>query len=193
MPSKTYNRTEDLVQKIGYPDDTEDEADLQTVLEEAHGQMQGRVGRNFVEDKRVRKQSGGSTFTSDIINEFNLKFSPLLEFDEILLDEHEVLDSSEYTVDKQNGTITIDQSYVDENFYLGQIIRVKYVPIQFKQAELWRAVEIVKNQELVQLEDSEQNALQRNALREAKRIENMINRRAGSGNATDGDIRRGTK
>jgi len=193
MPSKTYNRTEDLMQKIGYPDDTEDEADLQTVLEEAHGQMQGRVGRHFVEDKRVRKQSGGSTFTDDIINEFDLKFAPLLEFDEILLDEHEVLDSSEYTVDKQNGTVTVDQSYVDENFYLGQIIRIKYVPIQFKQAELWRAVEIIKNQEIVQLEDSEQEALQRNALREAKRIENMINRRSGSGNATDGDIRRGTK
>jgi len=193
MPSKTYNRVEDLVQKIGYPDDTEDEADLQVVLEEAHGQVQGRVGRNFVEDKRVRKQSGGSTFTDDIVNEFDLKFAPLLEFDEILVDEHEVLDESEYTVDKQNGTITVDQDYVDENFYLGQIIRIKYTPIQFKQAELWRAVEIVKNQEIIQLEDSEQEALQRNALRKAKRIENMINRRSGSGNATDGDIRRGTK
>jgi len=193
MPSKTYNRTEDLMQKIGYPDDTEDEADLQTVLEEAHGQTQGRVGRHFVEDKRVRKQSCGSTFTDDIINEFDLKFSPLLEFDEILVDEHEVLDSSEYTVDKQNGTVTVDQDYVDENFYLGQIIRIKYTPIQFKQAELWRAVEEAKNQEIIQLEDSEQTALYENALAKAKRIENMINRRSGSGNATDGDIRRGTK
>jgi len=189
MPTKTYNRTEELTDKIGYPDDQEDEADLQAILEEANGQTQATVGREFVEDKRVRKVRGTDTFTSDLVNEFKLK----IEFNEILLDEHEVIDSSNYTVDKQSGKVTIDQSFVDEHLHQQQVIRFTYVPIQFKQIELWRAVEISKNQELIQLEDSEQTQLHRNALRKAKRIENQVNRLAGSGKATDGDVRRGTK
>lgn len=183
MPTETLNRTEDLMQKIGYPDDSEDEADLQVILEQAHQQMQSKVGRNFVETKRVRKQ----VENGDLVNVFDLKFAPIFEIDEILVNRHEVLDDSTYTVDKENGSITIDQSTVDDKLHLGEIFRIKYKPQTFKQIELWRAVEIAKNQEIVQLEDSEQAALNKNALREAKRLENMVNRRAGPGKARDGE------
>lgn len=189
MPSETLNRTEELVDKIGYSDDNTDEADLQAILEEAHQEMQSRVGRYFTEDKRLKK----TVESGDLVNTFSLKFSPVLEVKEILINRNEVLDESNYTVDKQNGEVTIDQSFVDEEMYLGQIIRVKMLPLKFKNIELWRAVSIAKNQEVIQLEDSEENALHRNALRKAKRLENQVNRLSGSGSATDGYVRRGTK
>lgn len=190
MPSKTLNRTEELMDKIGYPDDTEDEADLQVVLEEAHQDMQAGVGRNFVEDKRIRVQA---QHNGELIEEYKLKFSPILEVDRILLNEHEQVDESNYTVDKQNGLVTFDSQFVNEELFREQIVRFEYKPVKFKNIELWHAVHIAKNQELVQLENSEQAALHQNALRRAKRLENQVNRRAGPGNATDGDIRRGTK
>jgi len=188
MPTETLNRTEDLTQKIGYPDDTTDEADLQTILEEAHQQMQSKVGRNFVETQRIKKQASNG----DLVNTIDLKFAPIFEVDEILLRRHEVIDSSNYTVDKEEGRITIDQNFVDDELFQGMILRIEYKPQTFKQIELWRAVEIAKNQDIVQLEDSEQIALNKNALREAKRLENMVNKRSGPGKATDGRVRRGT-
>lgn len=190
MPSETLNRTEDLIQKIGYPDDDVDEADLQVILEEAHQDMIAGVGRNFVEDKRIRVQAQSD---GDLINEYSLKFSPVLKVDQILLNEHEQIDESNYTVDKQNGLVTFDSQFVDDELFKGQIIRYKYKPLKFKNIELWHAVHIAKNQELQALEDSEQLSQYNNALRRAKRLENQVNRRTGPGNATDGDIRRGTK
>lgn len=190
MPSETLNRTEDLMDKIGYPDDTEDEADLQVILEEAHQDMQAGVGRNFVEDKRIRVQAQDN---GELIEEYDLKFTPILEVDRILLNEHEQVDESNYTVDKQNGTVTFDSDFVDEELFKSQIVRFEYKPLKFKDIELWHAVHIAKNQELQALEDSEQLAQYDNALRRAKRLENQVNRRASPGNATDGDIRRGTK
>lgn len=187
MPTETFNRVEDLIQRIGYPDDNTDEADLQNILEEAHQDLTANVGRNFIEDLRVRKTSD-----DEITQDFDLKLTPIFEVDEILLSEHEIVDDSNYTVDKQEGTVTFDQSFVDDELYTGKTLRFKYKPEIFKQIELWRAVEIVKNQEIVQLEDSEQVALNRNALREAKRLENMVNRASGPGTATDGIRRRGT-
>lgn len=179
----SLNDVTDLIEKIGYPDDSTEESELQNVLEHANQQMQSKVGRNFVETKRVRKQ----TKSGDLVNSFDLKFAPIKEVDEIIVNKHEVLDDSTYTVDKENGSITIDQSTVDDKLHLGEIFRIEYKPQIFKQIELWRAVEIAKNQEIVQLEDSEQAALNKNALREAKRLENMANRRAGPGKARDGE------
>ncbi len=190
MPSETLNRTEDLIGKIGYPDGDTDEADLQAILEEAHQDMQAGVGKNFVEDKRIRVQAQDN---GELIEEYDLKFSPIFEIDRILLNEHEQVDESNYTVDKQNGSVTFDSQFVDEELFKSQIVRFEYKPSKFKNIELWHAVHIAKNQELVQLEDSEQNALHDNALRRARRLENQVNRRAGPGNATDGNIRRGTK
>lgn len=189
MPTNTYARVEDLIEKIGYPDDTVDEADLQATLEEAHQQMESRVGRNFTETYRLKKKVD----SGDLVNTINLKFSPILEVEEILVNRYEVLDESNYTVDKQNGQVVIDSQYAEDELSLGEMLRIDYKPDMLKQIELWRAVEIVKNQEIVELEDSEQVALNRNALREAKRLENMVNRRSGPGKARDGDIKRGTK
>lgn len=186
MVTQTFNRTEDLEQKIGYTDDTVDEADLQTVLEEAHQQMQARVGRHFIEDHTVRKTSD-----DELVNELNLKFNPVFEVDEILYSDHEIISDSDYTVDKEKGEITLDSSFVDENLDRGRVLRIKYIPEIFKQVELWRAIEIMKNQEIVELEDSEQAALNTNALQEARRLENMINRRTGPGTSMEKG-RRGT-
>jgi len=185
----TLNDVDDLIEKIGYPDDSTDQGELKRVIEEAHQQMKAQVGRNFVETFRIKKQLP----SGDIVNEIDLQFAPIYELDEILIYRHQVVDESNYTVDLQNGRITIDQSFVDEELSLGETLRIKYKPQIFKQIELWRAVEIIKNQEIVELEDTEQVALNRNALLEAKRLENMVNRRAGPGKARDGDIRRGTK
>jgi hypothetical protein len=178
------------MQKIGYTDDDTDEADLQLILEEAHQDMIAGVGRNFVEDKRIRVQAQDD---GELIEEYDLKFTPILEVDKILLNSHEQVDPSNYTVDKQNGSVTFDSDFVDDHLSKGQIIRFKYKPLKFKNIELWHAVHIAKNQELVQLEDSEQAALHENALRRARRLENQVNTKTGPGNATDGEIRRGTK
>lgn len=185
----SYNDVETLEDKIGYSDDSTSEGELTEVLDAANQQMKARVGRNFIETFRIKKQ----VENGDLVNTIDLKFAPVFEVDEILIDRYEVIDESNYTVDRQEGTIDIDQGFVDDNFYLGQILRIEYKPQIFKQIELWRAIELVKNQEVIQLEDSEENALHRNALREAKRLENMVNRRAGPGKATDGDVRPGTK
>jgi len=186
----SWNDVTDLTNKIGYTDDSTNDGELQQVLEEAHRDAVAGVGRYFVEDKRVRIQAQGS---GNLINEYDLKFASVFEVNKILLNEHEEIDESNYTVDKQNGKISFDQTFLEDHIYRGQIIRFKYQPVKFKDIELWHAVHIIKNQELVQLEDSEQDALHRNALERAKRLENQVNRRAGVGNATDGDIRRGTK
>ena len=188
MPTETLNRVEDLIQRIGYLDDEEDEAELQNILEEAHQDLTANVGRNFIEDLRVRKTSD-----DEITQDFDLKLTPVFEVDEILLSEHEIVDESNYTVDKQEGTVTFDQSFVDDELYTGKTLRFKYKPVRFKDIELWRAVAIAKNQEIVQLEDSESNAQYDNALTRAKRMENQVNRLAGPGSARDGHVRRGTK
>lgn len=190
MPTtEPFNRVEDLVQKIGYSDDSIDEADLQQVLIQGHQMMQSKVGRNFVETKRVVKQLEDG----DLVNTFDLKFAPVLTVDEVRVDRYEVLEESDYTLDKDAGELTINQDVLDDKLSLGEIFRVEYKPEIFKQIELWRAVEIIKNQEIVQLEDTEQVALNKNALREAKRLENMVNRRSGPGSARDGRMKRGTK
>lgn len=184
------NDVETLTDYIGYPDDETSEGELNEILQQAEQDMIAGVGRNFVEDKRIRVQVKDS---GELIEEYDLKFTPIMEVDRILLNEHEQVDESNYTVDKQNGKITFDSEFVDDHLHQGQIIRFEYTPVKFKDIEIWHAVHIAKNQEIVQLEDSEQAALHKNALKRAKRLQNQVNRRTSPGNATDGDVRRGTK
>lgn len=184
------NDVETLIDKIGYPDDETSEGELNEILQQANQDVQSGVGRFFVEDKRVRVQAQDN---GEIVNDFSLKFAPVMEVDRVLLNEHEQVDESNYTVDKENGSVTFNSNFVDEHLFKSQIIRFEYKPKKFKDIELWHAVHIAKNQEIQILEDSEQNAQYDNALRRARRLENQVNRRAGVGNATDGDIRRGTK
>lgn len=184
------NDVETLIDYIGYPSDETSEGELNEILQQANHDMQNGVGKHFVEDKRVRVLSNSD---GELVNEFNLKFGPITEINRVLLNEYEQVSEDKYTLDKSNGTITFDQQFVDEQLFKGQIIRFEYTPSMFKDIELWHAVKIAKNQELIQLEDSEQTGLHDNALKRAKRLENSVNRRASPGNATDGDIRRGTK
>lgn len=189
MPSETYNRVEELIDQAGYPDDQVDEADLQATLERAHNSIQSDVGRHFIEDYRLKRE----TESGDLVNELDLKFGPILEVDEILINNHEVLTDTNYTVDKQNGVITIDSNFAEDELSIGQILRIKYTPIQFKDVELYKAVSLEKNQEIVNLEDSEQTALYRNAEALYRQEVNSVNRMAGPGKARDGRVRRGTK
>jgi len=186
----SLNDTETLIDRIGYPDDDTSEGELQETLDRANRRMQNRVGKHYIEDKTVRVTAESD---GEIVNEFDLDFGPILEVDEILLNQYEVVDESNYTVDKEAGTITFDQNFVDEQLFRKQVIRFKYKPVQFKDIELYRAVALIKNQEIVQLEDTEQTSLYQNAEALARETENEVNRRAGTGTASDGHVRRGTK
>jgi len=141
------NDTTELEKELRTSGNEYTDVDLQRYLEQASQKLNGMVGRRFIERKLIE---------FDEEQDVELDFQDLESFDKVVLvsDNNEVIDPSNYSVDTSTGTVTFDQSYVDDNFYRGLILEFRYVPTIFKTLEVKQAKELVLTQEVTVTGDS---------------------------------------
>lgn len=181
--TETYALPNDIEQKTGYSDDTTTDADLQEVLEEAHRDMEVQVGRHIQEEVTV------TTLDSDgnVPSKYVLDLRPIFKVDRVQVGDVRLQDG-DYTVNKEEGTIEIDSDVVNEYLEKGRSFTVFYVPKHFKDLEVWLAVTILRNQEVIQVEDDQIKAQAKNSETKAAKLRNQLNRKRAAGTVTDGSV-----
>lgn len=125
--------------------------DFDRKLRQANARLKGYVGRNFVERKVIE-------FEDETV--VDLDYQSLESFDKAVNfngEGNEIIDDSNYTVDLENGTVTFDQSYVDDQFFEGLILVFYYIPTVFKHLELDIAVRNVLETQSIGTTDSVTN------------------------------------
>lgn len=181
--TETYALPEDIEKKTGYSDDTTTDADLQETLEEAHRDMEMQVGKHIQEKIYVETLDSNG----EIPRKYRLDLRPVFKVDRVIISGRRISDS-DYSVDKEKGVITLSQSVVDDYLKKGRGFIVRYVPKIMKDLEVWIAVGILRNQEVIQVEDDQIKAQVKNSERKAAKLRNQLNRKRAAGTVTDGNV-----
>ncbi len=188
MPTESFVTPSEVERVVGYSDDATSEIDLQSFIEEAHREMTMKVGR-FVDERVVTNLVNES---GDLRTDYKLDFQPLLKVERVVLYGDMIVDESNYTIDKQDGTISFDQSYVNDNFQMEGSFTVRHQPKVLRDLELWWTVSILKNQNMIQVEDDQVKAQVEKAEQKVKRLSQYFNRFQSTGKVTDGNVNRFT-
>jgi len=185
--TETYALPEDIEQKTGYTDDTTTDVDLQEVLEEAHRDMESQVGKNLTETVYINETLLDGTLPT----EYFLDLKPVLKVDKVRYGNRRI-PAEDYTLEKQKGGIDFAQTIIDDYFQYKGSFEVEYVPKAMKDLEVWIAVTILRNQEVIQVDDDQIKAQVKNSERKAAKLRNALNRKRVTGTFTDGKVNRFT-
>jgi len=180
--TNTYALPEDIESKTGYSDDTTTDTDLQETLEEAHREMEGQVGRHIQESVTVKTLNQDE----EVPTLYRLDLRPVFKVERVIINDKRISDGN-YTVNKSEGTIELDRETADM-LRKGASFTVQYVPKHFKDLEVWIAVTILRNQEVIQVEDDQIKAQAKNSEVKAAKLRNQLNRRRAAGTVTDGTV-----
>jgi len=189
MVTTSYAAPQDVKDKIGYTDDQTTDADLQSYIEEAHRTLEMRVGREFLEETMITEVRRDS---SEVPTDYSFELRPVLSVDRVYVND-EIIDSSNYTIEKQDGVISFTSQFRDEELDIGDVIQVETVPKQFKDLEVWYAISAMYAANVIQTDDDQVKVSQEEAERRASKLETYINQLIPVGTVTDGLVRRGYK
>lgn len=187
MVTTSYATPQDIKDKIGYTDDSTTDAELQTVIEEAHRTLEMRVGTKFFVSMMITEVERE---TNEVPETYSLKLRPLLDTGKVIVNG-EIIDDSNYSFDRQEGTITFDTDFRDEELDLGDTIEVETVPKQFKDLEVWYAISYLYSSNVIQVDDEQVKVQQEEAEMRARKLEAYINSKVPVGTVTDGRVNRG--
>jgi len=194
MVTQSLNTPDRIEQRLGYSDDSYGETELQRVLEKSFRRLEMKVGRQQSEVVVFNEYDKND----NLILEKELKLRPVLEVDKIRVGDT-VVNSEDYTVDKESGTITFADNFEDDylsSVGLGLSVReatVSYIPKQYKDLEYWLAVKEMLAGNIVQVDEDVLNTTIDQAEKEVYRLQKMINRTRVTGSFTDGRVNRGFK
>jgi len=145
----SYANVQELEEELRQINAEYDDLDFSTKLKYAHQRLNTVVGRQFIEPKTIEFEEETGV---------KLDFDSLISFDKVHnVNDNEIVDSSEYSVDNDTATVNFDQSYVDDNFFDGLRLEFYYVPEIFKQLEIWIAMRNILETELIHTSDEVTN------------------------------------
>lgn len=170
-------------------DDTGEEytdAELVPRLRRANNRLSTLVGKRFIEPKEIE-------FKEE--TEVSLDFPRLVSFDKVvnMSEGNEVIDDSNYSIDLDNAEITFDQSYVDDNFFEGLVLKFYYIPESFKDLELYLAQRNIQELQTIQTTDGVNNTQVDRLNQRITAIVNNINSRNSTGTQRGDNNNRGSQ
>lgn len=172
MPLNTTDDLETELQQVGKDFDV---GYLDRKLRSANRKLSSTVGRQFV-DKLVAED--------DDQEDFDLAFDDIHTFDKIRDDGGEV-DSSNYTTNLDDGTVSFTTSHAEDNIADHERLRAYYTPTIFKDLELAYAVKSVLRMTSIVTADEEKRARVEELDTDIAHMENMINSRTGQARLID--------
>jgi len=194
MVTKSFNSPDELINRLGYTDDSYGDSDIQEVIERAHRRMEGGVGTSVHEDVRFDE------FTEDgeYVKEYQLDFRPVLEVEKVVVGNKRVKEE-DYTINYSEGTITFTQSFFDESIGLRGLtgfrgvegFSIKYVPKIMKDLEYWLTVYDMFSGSIVSIDEDNTNTSIEQAKEQAAAFSKQINRSSVMGTFSDGFRPRG--
>lgn len=132
---------QDLKDELRSSGDEYNDLEFNRYLRQANDRLASMVGRQFIETKQINFEEE---------QDVKLDFPALDSFDKVEnVADNEIIDDANYTVDNTTATVTFDQSYVDDSFFEGLVLKFYYVPRVFKQLELYIATRHILEQETV--------------------------------------------
>lgn len=137
-----YARPQDVRRKLRFTGEEFTDVDLQDELEEANR----KIPRNFRERIKVMDYE-----EEEEKKTWNLTFSPILEVDKVLKNTsggRETIDSDNYSLNSEEGSITFDSS-----FDRGIVLLISYIPEIYKDLEVLYACESILTMNLVTTSD----------------------------------------
>ena len=148
----TYNNEQELRDRLVFLSNR-DAWDLTNLLETAHRRVKSKFGRNIQE-----------TVTQHVKNQrlFVLSFPDIFQVNKVYYNNEEI-DSSNYTVDAEDGTIEFSEDFANDylNYHKKYKLTVYYVPKVYKDLELYYAMQEIVSLNMVETNDSEEtNRLQ---------------------------------
>lgn len=170
----SYNEVQDVLNKFRILGEQYEDPDIQDELDRAQRRVHGRIGNKLQEVKRAR------------INDqeiFHLAYEDLISFDAVYeynYYEYEEIDDGNYTTDTENGTITFNTDYAEDNIGRGKTYLFSYEPQRFKDLELYYAIASLVETLSIQNRDGE-NAINLNQINETiTNIENELKIKVGN-------------
>jgi len=163
----SLNNPSDLDDQLRDTGTEYDDIDFEKNLRQANNRLESTVGRRFIEYKTIEFEDETDVETD---------WSNLESFDKVVNvngEGNEIVDDSNYSVDLSTGTISFDQSYVDDNFFEGLVLKLYYVPTAYKDLELYFAQRNIQEMQTIQTTDQVNNT-QTDRLNQ--RIEALIKR-----------------
>lgn len=154
MANNTLNTVDELERELRGTGSEYTDVDFKQELRTANNRVDLAVGRKFVERVRIEFES-----KTDV----TLAFGALESFDKVFNpSEDDIVDSSNYSVTTDTGTVSFDQSFVDDNFYDGLVLKFFYTPTPFKTLErLYAAQQIYESEVVVTADEVKDTLLQR--------------------------------
>lgn len=194
MVTKSLNSPDELINRLGYADDSYGDTDIQEVIERAHRRMESSVGRSVQEDIRFDEFTDGQEYVKD----YKLDFRPVLEVEKIVVGNKRVPDE-DYNVDHSEGVITFTDSFFSETIGLRGLtgfrgvegFSVVYVPKIFKDLEYWLTVYDMFSGSIVSIDEENTNTSIEQAKEQAAGLSKQVNRSSVIGAFSDGFRPRG--
>ena len=158
--TKSWNSEDELRARLTFLSNR-DAWELTDILQMAHRRVKSKFGTE-VEERLYPNYEDQK--------KFKLSFSNLLEFKEAQIYD-KLIDEEDYSVDNENGEITFTESYASDKLSESSRYRlvVRYIPVIFKDLELYFAMEEILSLNMVQTNDEQQtNRFEqvRNAIRD---------------------------
>jgi len=147
-----YNDEQELRDRLVFLSNR-DAWDLTNLLETAHRRVKSKFGKHIQE--RLKQYVKNQKI-------FVLSFPDIFQVDKVYYDNEEI-DSTNYTVNQEDGTIEFTQDFADDylDYYKDYMLNVYYVPKVYKDLELYYTMQEIVSLNMVETNDSEEtNRLQ---------------------------------